>query len=137
MFPLRPTPRRTAADPDRRTPAVGLCDQREAHHIRVWNPYQTRITRPIDAAEPQVRHHSSDSDDSSQSHNPHKTCTQNCRSQPVRRRTMTTHTAHRPSSSRAWSQGSFDHNWSMNRWSSSKSQHSRSFSSCTRYRRTL
>ncbi|MEY3267207.1 MAG: hypothetical protein RJA15_1653 [Actinomycetota bacterium] len=32
MFPLRPTPRRTATSPDQRTPAVGFDDQREARH---------------------------------------------------------------------------------------------------------
>lgn len=95
-------------------------------------PFQTRFMRPIDAAESPVRHHSLDSDDSSQSHTLCRMCTRNCRSQPVRRQTMTTHTARRHSSSRALPQDSFDHNWSMNRWSSSKSQHSRSFSSCTR-----
>lgn len=139
--PLCHRPRNPSSEPP---PFEAIADvncasgrQRVARHDWVWNPDQTRIMTPIGAVESPVRHHSSDNDDSSPSHKPCRTCTRNCRSQPVRHRTMTTHTARRLSSSRAWPQGSFDHNWSMNRWSSSKSQHSRNFSSCTRYRRTL
>jgi len=117
--------------------ALQVGDQTMARYVWLWNPYLNRMTRPTDAVESPARHYSSDTDDSSQSHKPHKKCTRNCRSRPGRRQTTTSHTARRLSSSRAWRQDSFDHNWSMNRWSSSKSQHSRSFSSCTRYRRTL
>ena len=128
----RLTLRRTAIRPDRRRYAIARCGQMGVRHVWVWNPYINRITRPIDAVESRVRHHSLDSDDSLQSHKLCRMYTRNCRSLPVRRQTMTTHTARRHSSSRALPQDSFDHNWSMNRWSSSKSQHSRSFSSCTR-----